>query len=56
VESGKHEELLKLSGQYKRLYEMQFRDVPHISPRSGTLRRWWSRRRADEQEPLTESG
>lgn len=28
VESGKHKELLALKGQYKKLYDMQFRDLP----------------------------
>ncbi len=55
VECGKHEELLSQGGHYKKLYEMQFRDVPHIMPRPGGMRRWWNRLRPDD-EPLTGSG
>ena len=55
VECGKHEELLRQGGHYKKLYEMQFRDVLHITPGTGGARRWWNRLRPDD-EPITESG
>ena len=50
VESGRHDELLERGGQYKKLYEMQFRDLLH--PTTGKARfpwqRWWSRPRDGE--------
>jgi len=47
VESGKHEELLRKGGQYKKLYEMQFRDVEQLARPQG-IRQWWRRIRPDE--------
>ena len=44
VESGDHDELLQRGGQYKRLYEMQFRDVLVAADKPRfPWRRWWER-------------
>ena len=45
VESGQHNELLELGGQYKKLHDMQFRDViPFVErPQRTAWQRWWSR-------------
>lgn len=53
VESGSHEELLRVGGQYKKLYEMQFRDVEQLA-RPGTIRQWWRRIRPDDQSEAQE--
>lgn len=46
VEQGGHEELLLRGGLYKKLYEMQFRDVVPSSERRLPWRRLWSRSKA----------
>ncbi len=48
VESGDHNQLLQLGGHYKKLYDMQFRDVIPFAdrPQRTAWQRWWNRVKA----------
>jgi subfamily B ATP-binding cassette protein MsbA len=57
VESGRHDELLQRGGQFKKLYEMQFREILSVQGRARhPWHRWWSRLREGEPtEPVAKS-
>ncbi|MBI4081833.1 MAG: ATP-binding cassette domain-containing protein [Candidatus Lambdaproteobacteria bacterium] len=54
VEQGQHRELLRRGGQYKRLYEMQFRDAIFPEQSQFPWQRWWNRLLEREAESVSE--